>query len=178
MIDSEKFDALVNARLEGYDAWDGHPDFAILVETPDGGLGVDIIYLIAGIVLTDDTQPDVLLTVALRHMAQCVNPGVLAGAMLTFEAWAVAEPGTDASPDERARFDRDRRTRGFHARPDRKETAMALCVDVWGRRHSTSIVRGEPGFAGMVAAGGTMFDRVARATTALAEGRRLVRGKT
>ena len=174
MIDGEKFSALVGSLVEGYDSWDLMPGLGFLSETPDGGLSVDVINAIGGNLLIDTSRDDVMMILAANHLGRCQNHESLAGAFLTFEAWGVVEPGPDAPVADRARYTRDRVERRFSERPDRKETAMALCVDVWGRAYGVATVRGEPGVT-LVPASGPMFGRLRRVAKLLATARDLAR---
>lgn len=63
---------------------------------------------------------------------------------LQIEAYMVVQP-KEMTAQEAAQFDRDRRNRTFHQRPDSVEQAMVMCVDMAGRFWSATKRRDRPG---------------------------------
>lgn len=67
--------------------------------------------------------------------------------MIQVEAHTVTEPGTDATREERAAYQRDRVNRTFYQRPDAVEKAAVFIADIRGRLWLAEKIRGRDGIA-------------------------------
>ncbi len=89
-----------------------------------------------------DTYPDTMMRLAAEERGKRLGAYAF---LLQIECFGVAEPGKDATEEERAQFRADRIARNFRKRPDAIETAVAWCVDIHGRAWTAAKRRGREG---------------------------------
>jgi hypothetical protein len=119
--------------------WDGIHTFFSL-HWSDGDLHPGLAAMIVP-TINPDRYPAMMLGLARKEIDK--GEGVPYAYALQFEGWGVIAPKADASPEERAQFDRDRVGRRFHERADAVEVVQAWCVDIHGRLWSTTKTRSD-----------------------------------
>lgn len=137
--------ALTRQAVAGHDRWDGPHQFILFRWEPPKAVTRCATYPIA-----PDTHPGDYLELMSRHTGTWIrrHPDDLPCAFLLLsEGHGVIAPDRDAGAAQRARFDADRRLRGFAARPDAVETCTAWTIDVTGRMWAATKMRGQDGIS-------------------------------
>lgn len=138
----EVFAGVTRRMIEMHDTWDSPHSFATLHWD-----GERLDFGTFAMIATDvhpDNYPNLMLKIA-REAMNGDRASALVGYALQIEGYSVVEPDSDASPDERARFQADRVGRRFHRRPDAVESALAYSADIHGRVWGAIKRRGHDG---------------------------------
>ena len=137
----EPFAAFTRKVIEDHDEWDSLHHFLTLFWS-DGELHVGTWAAIdPGI---DPPKYELLMRkIALQEFEKEDEHAY--AYLLQVEGHGVTAPGPGASLDEVAAFERARRERTFHQRPDAVEGAYAWCADIHGRMWSATKQRDKPG---------------------------------
>lgn len=133
--------AYVEQWLAARDGWD-QPHELISLHWRDGKIEVGTLSVI-DTSMPPDMYPAVIAKAAREEIA-AESLQTLFAYLLVIEVHGVRALPDDASAAEREQFDRDRRERRFHARPDAEEIAVAWCADIYGRLWSSARRRTDP----------------------------------
>ncbi len=136
----EAFAAITRKIIADHDEWDS-PHHFVTLHWEDGELRCG-----TWAVIMPDIHPAQYPKVMAKIARECHekdpdHPPY--GYLLQFESYGVAEPGPEASDEEREQFRRDRLGRTFHQRADAVEMVGAWCADIHGRVWSAARRRGE-----------------------------------
>jgi hypothetical protein len=134
--------AITRQMIEKHQDWDSAHEFVIW--TWDGrDLALGTLAVIDPAMNPQD-YPDIMVRLVSSHREKHPEPPAYAF-VLQIEAFGVVAPAKDATEAERAQFDRDRRGRKFHQRPDAVESCVAYCADIHGRLFTAGKRRGHDG---------------------------------
>lgn len=153
------------------DDWDMAPEFVTL-HWDEGADRVrpGMIAVFAGDI-PPESYPRAMAAMSLEALGNAPED-VATAYMLVVEGFGVTEPKPDATDEEKAQFERDRRERGFHAREDAREVKMAVVADITGqawmvtRYRDTGEVTDSTQDDGLKSLGGRMPDGVLRVALA------------
>lgn len=111
--------------------WDSPHRFATLTWNEETK---EIAYRVYAMITPDvppEHYPGIMTQIALQDYEAEDTPPI--AYLLQIEAFGAIMPGKDATPEEKQRFDEDRKNRTINKRADAREISTAYCADVFGR---------------------------------------------
>jgi hypothetical protein len=127
-----------------HDTWDAPPQFISLHWDGEKVTWGDVAVIVG---FHPDAYPALLTKKAgdaVLEQRQRGEQTLYAFAVIS-EGHSVLSPPPGASTEARRQYERDRRNRTFHERPDAVENVFVFCADIHGRVWSATEVRDAPG---------------------------------